>query len=127
MGMGMGMGTITLAACFLGSPMVKSEILPTPASTLSSGKFTITPSELKWDKGFFGGSPHAAILGDETKPGLYVYRTLVPKGQRTPVHIHPDYRFVVVGAIGVSGARSGAEDERCAEAGIAAAISADPT
>ena len=96
MGMGMGMGAITLAACFLGSPMVKSETLPTPASTLSSGKFTITPSELKWDKGFFGGSPHAAILGDETKPGLYVYRTLVPKGQRTPVHIHPDYRFVTV-------------------------------
>jgi hypothetical protein len=65
-------------------------------SKLSSGSWTITPNELKWTKGFFGGSPHAAILGDETRPGFYVYRTLVPKGQRTPVHIHPDFRFVTV-------------------------------
>lgn len=70
--------------------------MPPPASTLANGKWTITPAELKWEKGFFGGSPHAAILGDETKQGLYVYRTLVPKGQRTPVHVHPDYRFVTV-------------------------------
>lgn len=85
-----------LAACTLPGTMAKSETIPTPASTLSNGKWTITPADLKWEKGFFGGSPHAAILGDETKPGLYIYRTLVPKGQRTPVHIHPDYRVVTV-------------------------------
>lgn len=65
-------------------------------SKLSSGAWTITPNDLKWEKGFFGGSPHAPILGNEDKPGFYVYRTLVPKGQRTPVHVHPDFRFVTV-------------------------------
>lgn len=65
-------------------------------SKLSSGAWTITPNDLKWEKGFFGGSPHAPILGNENKPGFYVYRTLVPKGQRTPVHVHPDFRFVTV-------------------------------
>lgn len=90
-----GFGTTALAVCLVGGPM-GAETIPTPSSTLSNGKWTITPAELKWEKGFFGGSPHAAILGEETKQGLYVYRTLVPKGQRTPVHIHPDYRFVTV-------------------------------
>lgn len=66
------------------------------AQKLSNGQWAIKPSQLKWTKGFFGGSPHAAILGDETKPSLYVYRTLVPKGQLTPVHYHPDFRFVTV-------------------------------
>lgn len=84
------------AALLMGGSMAKSETIPTPPSTLSNGSWTITPAQLKWEKGFFGGSPHAAILGDETKPGLYIYRTLVPKGQRTPVHFHPDYRFVTV-------------------------------
>jgi len=65
-------------------------------SRLSSGSWTITPKQLKWSKGFFSGSPHASIVGDENKPGFYVYRTLVPKGQRTPVHLHPDFRFVTV-------------------------------
>jgi quercetin dioxygenase-like cupin family protein len=84
------------AAVVIGSSIAKSETIPTPASTLANGSWTITPAQLKWEKGFFGGSPHAAILGDETKSGLYIYRTLVPKGQRTPVHLHPDYRFVTV-------------------------------
>ena len=89
----LGAGT---AALLLGGSIAKSETIPAPASTLANGSWTIAPAQLKWEKGFFGGSPHAAILGDETKTGLYIYRTLVPKGQKTPVHIHPDYRFVTV-------------------------------
>jgi quercetin dioxygenase-like cupin family protein len=92
----MVLGTAALSAFLVGGPMVRSESIPPPDSYLSNGKWTITPAELKWDKGFFGGSPHAAILGDDTKQGLYVYRTRIPKGQRTPVHVHPDYRFVTV-------------------------------
>ena len=88
--------SVAASALLVGSSVTKAETLPNPPQYLSNGKWTITPSELKWEKGFFGGSPHAAILGDETKEGLYIYRTLVPKGQRTPVHYHPDYRFVTV-------------------------------
>ena len=89
----LGAGT---AALLLGGSIAKSETIPAPASTLANGSWTIAPAQLKWEKGFFGGSPHAAILGDETKTGLYIYRALVPKGQKAPVHIHPDYRFVTV-------------------------------
>ena len=86
---------IATSSLLISSSFAKSETIPPPPQYLSNGKWTITPSQLKWEKGFFGGSPHAAILGDETKEGLYIYRTLVPKGQRTPVHFHPDYRFEI--------------------------------
>ncbi len=70
--------------------------IPTPASKLANNEWTLTPSQLAWTKGFFGDSPHAAIFGDKNKNGLYIYRTLVPKGQRTPVHRHPDLRIATV-------------------------------
>jgi quercetin dioxygenase-like cupin family protein len=90
---------IATAATFLSAASsAQAQILtiPTPPSKLANNEWTLAPSELVWTKGFFGDSPHAAIIGNEKKTGLYIYRTLVPKGQRTPVHRHPDLRIVTV-------------------------------
>jgi quercetin dioxygenase-like cupin family protein len=50
-------------------------------------KFSETPSEV---------SQTINLFGDPTKEGLYVTRTLIPKGVRTIPHFHPDSRTVTV-------------------------------
>lgn len=42
------------------------------------------------------GSSQAVVVGDPTKPGIYVVRSKFPPGLRTPVHFHPDDRIVTV-------------------------------
>ena len=50
---------------------------------------------LTWKKSP-NGTEQATVLGDPTKPGIYVVLSKFPPGTRTPVHFHPDDRVVTV-------------------------------
>jgi quercetin dioxygenase-like cupin family protein len=55
----------------------------------------IQPDALTWNTG--GGGIHtAAVLGDPSKPGVYVTRLRFAKGTRIMPHLHPDQRVAVV-------------------------------
>jgi quercetin dioxygenase-like cupin family protein len=93
----MDMRQITIALCaalmMAGGTFASAQELP---------KTRLAPAdlkELKWAVSATGSS-QAAILGDPTKPGIYVVYSKFPAGMRTPVHFHPDDRVVTV----VSGA-----------------------
>jgi quercetin dioxygenase-like cupin family protein len=55
----------------------------------------VQPDALTWNTG--GGGIHtAAVLGDPSKPGVYVTRLRFVKGTRIVPHMHPDQRVAVV-------------------------------
>ena len=55
----------------------------------------ITPDELKWDR-TPSGVQRAMLVGDEQKPGMYMYRTRFPANYKVQPHFHPDERVVTV-------------------------------
>jgi len=55
------------------------------------------PDELTWKPPPLGtGLQRADIIGDDKKPGIYVYRIRFPAGLRVKPHFHPDERVVTV-------------------------------
>jgi molybdate transport system substrate-binding protein len=73
-----------------------------PAATAAAGtglgQERISPDDLKnlkW-RTSPNGTSQATVIGDPTKPGLYVIISKFPAGQKTPVHFHPDDRIVTV-------------------------------
>jgi quercetin dioxygenase-like cupin family protein len=55
----------------------------------------VIPDELKWEVGPTGNG-RAYLVGDEKKPGVYVYRGKFQLGARVAPHFHPDKRVVTV-------------------------------
>jgi quercetin dioxygenase-like cupin family protein len=58
-------------------------------------KVQVQPDQLKWN----AGGPNiqtALVLGDPSKPGIYVQRLRFAKGARIMPHMHPDERVAVV-------------------------------
>lgn len=55
----------------------------------------VQPDTLKWNPAG-GGIQTAAVLGDPSKPGIYVTRLRFAKGTRIAPHLHPDERVAVV-------------------------------
>jgi quercetin dioxygenase-like cupin family protein len=55
----------------------------------------VTPDELKWEIGP-NGNGRAYLVGDEEKPGVYVYRGKSQPGAKVAPHFHPDERVVTV-------------------------------
>jgi quercetin dioxygenase-like cupin family protein len=55
----------------------------------------ITQESLTW-RANPGGFEVATIIGDPTKPGMYVNRVRFPAGLRILPHFHPDERIVTV-------------------------------
>ena len=54
------------------------------------------PDEIKWVRAANGGSEHAVIFGDPSKPGLYVVlQKWLPHHNSRP-HFHPNDRFITV-------------------------------
>jgi quercetin dioxygenase-like cupin family protein len=61
-----------------------------------AGEFK-TPDQIEMKAPLRPGGPVAAVLyGDPSKPGLYVNRAKIAKGEKNPPHTHPDERTVVV-------------------------------
>ena len=53
----------------------------------------LTPAELQWKPGRVTPSPEVAfVLGDDSKPGLYVFRVRFPPNFKLEAHGHPDDR-----------------------------------
>ena len=55
----------------------------------------LTPDRFKWDPTPFGGQKVTRV-GDEQKPGIYVYRVRFPANFKVQPHFHPDERVVTV-------------------------------
>jgi len=73
--------------------------LPLGAAAQSSApvvpKVQIQPDQLRWVAGG-NGIQTATVLGDPSKPGVYVTRLRFAKGTRIAAHLHPDERVAVV-------------------------------
>jgi quercetin dioxygenase-like cupin family protein len=54
----------------------------------------IAPDEMKWEQG--AGNPRAKPVGDDQKPGMYMYRSRFPANYKVQPHFHPDERIVTV-------------------------------
>jgi quercetin dioxygenase-like cupin family protein len=54
-----------------------------------------TPDEFKWVQ-TSTGTQRAILVGDEQKPGMYMYRSRFPAGYKVQPHFHPDERVVTV-------------------------------
>ena len=54
-----------------------------------------TPDEFKWER-TSSGSQRALLVGDEQKPGMYMYRARFPADFKVQPHFHPDERVVTV-------------------------------
>jgi quercetin dioxygenase-like cupin family protein len=73
--------------------------LPVPAAAQAEApvvqKVQIQPDQLKWNPGG-PGIQTAIVLGDPSKPGVYVQRLRFQKGARIAPHMHPDQRVAVL-------------------------------
>ena len=59
---------------------------------------SMRPSEFVWrdQAAIAPGAQFAALLGDPSKPGTYVFRLRAPSGHRVLPHTHPDQRVYTV-------------------------------
>jgi quercetin dioxygenase-like cupin family protein len=53
------------------------------------------PDQIKWTEGT-GGASSAVLLGDPTKPGLYIVLVKWSPGHMSHPHFHPNDRFITV-------------------------------
>lgn len=58
-------------------------------------KLQVQPDQLRWVAGG-NGIQTATVVGDPSKPGVYVTRLRFAKGTRIAPHLHPDERVAVV-------------------------------
>ena len=65
------------------------------AQTVALTPVRLTPDDLVWVERA-SGVQRAAVVDDETKPGMYATRWRFPSGFRVQPHFHPDERTVVV-------------------------------
>jgi hypothetical protein len=62
-----------------------------------AGFVRIPPEEVKWtDRPGYDGVKFAMLVGDPSKPGLYVIRAKFSPGAMTRPHWHADERYVTV-------------------------------
>jgi quercetin dioxygenase-like cupin family protein len=54
------------------------------------------PGDIKYPERPPGATREVTLFGDPSADGLYVRRTLIPKGTKTTPHVHPDPRMVTV-------------------------------
>ena len=63
----------------------------------AAGFVRIAPDEIPWKPlPGYGGVRAAVLVGDPTKPGLYMVRVNFPPGVMTRPHFHPEDRYAVV-------------------------------
>lgn len=81
------MGLVLVLLMGLGSAGLSADLDP-KAITVQM------PKEIKWVKG--NGSESAVLVGDPSKPGIYVIRNRFPPGTMSRPHFHDQDRFVTV-------------------------------
>jgi hypothetical protein len=69
-------------------------VVPTALSESLTPK-RMTPDELTWITGPIGNQ-RADIAGDESKPGMYIFRGKLPANFKNAPHHHPDERIGMV-------------------------------
>jgi quercetin dioxygenase-like cupin family protein len=87
---------LTLCAAFAALLAVPS---PVSAQAVSGIKdfLRVAPQDVKWVKEADGsGVERATIMGDPTKPGIYVTRIKFPRGVMSRPHYHQEDRHAVV-------------------------------
>ena len=67
---------------------------PPPAAEMPSLYWL--PADIKFPEMPQGASSTTTLFGDPKAAGMYVTRTLIPKGAQTIPHVHPDSRIVTV-------------------------------
>ena len=55
----------------------------------------LAPDEFKWTQ-TSSGVQRTVLVGDEQKPGMYMYRARFPANFKVQPHFHPDERVVTV-------------------------------
>jgi len=55
----------------------------------------LAPDELKWDR-TPTGNLRSNLVGDEQKPGVYMYRVRFTANAKVQPHFHPDERIITV-------------------------------
>jgi quercetin dioxygenase-like cupin family protein len=74
-------------------------LVPTALAAQSAApvvpRVQVQPEALTWVTAG-NGIQTAIVLGDPTKPGIYVQRLRFPKGTRIMPHLHPDERVAVL-------------------------------
>ena len=68
----------------------------TDAGPGSASGRVIEAETLSWSAPTKLGFRHANIVGDPSKPGMYIQRVRIPAGVKLPAHTHPDERLVTV-------------------------------
>lgn len=65
---------------------------------MSDLTLSMRPSQIVWkaERALDTGAQFAAVLGDSSKPGRYVFRLRVPAGHKAMPHTHPDERVYTV-------------------------------
>jgi quercetin dioxygenase-like cupin family protein len=62
-----------------------------------AGFVRVTPEQVQWtERPGYEGVKFASILGDPSKPGVYVIRAKFSPGTMTRPHWHPEDRYVIV-------------------------------
>lgn len=69
---------------------------PPPKTETEMSAFYLLLADTKFPEMPPGASPTITLFGDPKSEGLYVTRTLIPKGVQTIPHIHTDFRTVTV-------------------------------
>jgi hypothetical protein len=83
-----------IAICLLITGVIASAVSGVPDS---SGFVRITPAEVHWQDVPDGhGAQQAILLGDPSKPGIYVVRAKFPPYVMDHPHWHPNARYVTV-------------------------------
>jgi len=80
---------------------VLTHVPSAPASVSVSSEtvmpsFFLLPEDMQFPEAPAGASRTITLFGDPRAEGLYVTRTLIPKGVKTIPHTHPDARTVTV-------------------------------
>ena len=76
-------------------PTLPAAVPATPSATEMPSLFWL-PEDVQFPDAPSGTTKTITLFGDPRTEGLYVTRTLIPKGTQTIPHTHPDSRMVTV-------------------------------
>ena len=72
-------------------------VSPGQAAELNPAALTYKlPDQIKWNPPSAAGSQNAVLVGDPSKPGLYVVLNRFKPGNFSKPHFHPNDRFITV-------------------------------
>src|SRR5262249_22276330 len=87
-----------LSRCMLGAGFAVVLVMQGHAAELNPAALVYQlPDQIKWNPPSAEGVQNAVLVGDPSKPGLYLQRTKWLKGNHfSRPHFHPNDRFITV-------------------------------